>query len=372
MRVLVTGSKGFIGRNLTVRLQEQGKYEILEIDRENSWESVVQALATADYVVHLAGINRPKTEDEFGAGNVGFTQRLCAELERQGRSLPILFSSSIQAILDNPYGRSKREAEEVIANYAQRTGAPAIIYRLPNVFGKWCRPNYNSVVATFCYNIARDLPITISDPNRELELAYIDDVVRAFLADMDLSERTGVYYREVPVTHKTTLAKLADTIRSFKESRRTLLVPDHADPFTHKLYATYLSYLDSEDFAYDLEQRIDARGALAEFIKSKHVGQIFVSRTKPGITRGNHYHHTKNEKFLVLSGEAIVRFRRIDDESVIEYSVRGEDFRVIDIPPGYTHSIQNVGDTELVTLFWANEIFDPENPDTYALPVIDE
>lgn len=372
MRVLVTGHKGFIGRNLMTHLKEQGRHEVLGVGREDTWDHVSSALTQADFIIHLAGINRPETDDEYMIGNVGFTEGLCTELERMGRKPPILFSSSIQAVLDNPYGRSKRAAENIIKQYAGRTGTKAIIYRLPNVFGKWCRPNYNSVVATFCYNIARDLPITISDPNRELELAYIDDVVGAFLAELDRDDQPGVYYRKIPVTHKITLGNLAETIRTFKATRQSLLTPDYADPFVHKLYATYLSYLDPDDFAYDLQQRVDARGALAEFIKSRHAGQIFVSRTKPGVTRGNHYHHTKTEKFLVVSGEAVVRFRSIDGDHVIEYPVRGEDFRVIDIPPGYTHSIENVGDTDLITLFWASEIFDPEKPDTYALNVLQE
>lgn len=371
MRVLVTGAAGFIGRNLVTRLREQDGYEILTVGRNDPWERVEKLLPTIDFVIHLAGVNRPHSEDEFISGNVGFTEKLCGAPALRKRKTPILFSSSIQAALDNPYGRSKRTAEKHLERYANDTGSQVVIYRLPNVFGKWCRPNYNSVVATFCYNIARDLPIVITDPDRQLELVYIDDVMEAIIDDLKQSPSDGVHHRKVPITYKITVAELAHVIRSFRASRQSLIVPDHSDPLLHKLYATYLSYLETDDFAYDLEQRVDARGALAEFIKSEQLGQVFVSRTKPGITRGNHYHHTKNEKFFVVEGEAIVRFRSVHGDHVIEYPVRGEDFRVIDIPPGYTHSIENVGDGELVTLFWASEIFDPARSDTYSLPVVE-
>ena len=401
MKILITGSKGFIGSNLLVHLQRREDVQIFGYDIDNSREELDAWLDEADFVIHLAGVNRPKNEEEFFTGNAGLTSYVCERLARRADPPPILLSSSIQAELDNPYGRSKRLAEEALIEYAEKTGAQAIIYRLTNVFGKWSRPNYNTVVATFCYNIAHDLPITISDPNHELRLIHIDDVVRAFISELQRSEvrgqkpegrgqraegGDGVIWRRVRPEYPVTLGQLAELIRSFRAMRDTLLTPDFSDPFVKKLYGMYLTYLDEDDFAYDLTQRCDERGCLAEFIKSRHFGQIFVSRTKPGVTRGNHYHHTKAEKFLVLEGEAVIRFRKIQGTEartteargrsgrdqrpeVIEYRVSGKDFRVLDIPPGYTHNIENVGDTELITLFWASEIFDPEEPDTYYVPV---
>ncbi len=367
MNILVTGSGGFIGRNLIVWLQQQSDARVLEFDQQHTQQNLADHLATADLIYHLAGVNRPQTVEEFRAGNVDLTAQMCELLLQAGRATPIVFSSSIQAGLDNPYGASKREAEQALADYAARSGPAVAIFRLANVFGKWCRPNYNSVVATFCHNIARDLPIAISDPSREVPLVHVDDVVQAFLAAGEegrgqKTEGSG-YYQAMPI-YTVTLGRLAELIRSFRASRQTLLAPDLSDPFIHKLYGTFLSYLTPDDFAYDLTQRTDPRGSLAEFIKSPSFGQVFVSRTKPGITRGNHFHHTKTEKFLVLEGEAIIRFRHILSHEIIEYAVRGEDYRVVDIPTGYTHSIENVGDTDLVTLFWADELFDPERPDT--------
>jgi UDP-2-acetamido-2,6-beta-L-arabino-hexul-4-ose reductase len=374
MNIVVTGSKGFVGRNLIAWLNRQPDCHIFQYDLGNSAAELTQSLAVADLVFHLAGVNRPQSESEFQTGNVDFTTQLCNELLGLGRPVPVVLSSSIQATLENPYGISKRQAEAVISHYAQQSGASAVIYRLQNVFGKWCRPNYNSVVATFCYNIAHDLPITISDPARELELIHVDDVVAQFLTELPHVDAAGVqmgaYYRQVAPIYRISLGQLAELIRLFCESRQSLLIPDLHDEFTRKLYGTYLTYLEPDDFAYDLQQKHDTRGSLAEFIKSPYAGQIFVSRTAPGITRGNHYHHTKTEKFLVVEGEAVVRFRHIENGQVIEYPVSGKDFRVVDIPPGYTHSIENVGAAELVTLFWASELFSPDKPDTSAMPVI--
>jgi UDP-2-acetamido-2,6-beta-L-arabino-hexul-4-ose reductase len=280
------------------------------------------------------------------------------------RAIPLVLSSSIQAELDNPYGVSKRGAEQAVSQYAEQCGAQAIIYRLTNVFGKWCRPNYNSVVATFCYNIARGLPITISDRARGLDLIHVDDVVAAFVGELDTIASGSVIYKDIKPTYHVLLGQLADLLTVFRRMRQNLMIPNFGDVFTHKLYGTYLSYLEPDDFAYKLEQRCDPRGCLAEFVKAEPFGQIFVSRTLPGITRGNHYHHVKTEKFLVLEGEAVVRFRHIEGGEMIEYPVQGTEFKVVDIPPGYTHSIENVGDGELITLFWASEIFDPSRPDT--------
>jgi UDP-2-acetamido-2,6-beta-L-arabino-hexul-4-ose reductase len=363
MNVLVTGSNGFIGRNLIAWLGRLPDVRVLGFDQDDTPQELAEALAEADLVYHLAGVNRPITEAEFTASNVDLTAQVCDWLLTLGKVTPVVLSSSIQAELNNPYGVSKRQAEAVVADYAARCGAHVVIYRLKNVFGKWCRPNYNSVVATFCHNIAHDLPITISDLARELELIHVDDVVDAFIAEIR-NQGAGVSYKEVARSYRVTLGQLAQLIRSFRESRRTLHMPDFSDAFTCKLYGTFLSYLEPDDFAYDLTKRTDPRGSLAEFVKSDPFGQIFVSRTKPGITRGNHFHHTKTEKFLVVEGEAIIRFRNIWGEDVIEYRVRGEDFRVVDIPTGYTHAIENVGAGELVTLFWASQIFDPAQPDT--------
>jgi UDP-2-acetamido-2,6-beta-L-arabino-hexul-4-ose reductase len=317
-------------------------------------------------------VNRPEKPEDFQTGNAGFTSEICENLVKLGRRPCLVLSSSIQAALDNAYGQSKRGAETAVESWARQHEASAVIFRLKNVFGKWCRPNYNSVTATFCHNIAHDLPITISDPNRELDLVYIDHVIEAMLGVLDQVPKPGIAeYREVSKSFRTTLGDLAARIRSFRESRRTLRLPTFEDEFTRCLYATYLSYLDGPEFSYRLEAKHDPRGSLAEFMKSEQFGQIFVSRTKPGITRGNHYHHTKTEKFLVLEGEAVIRFRHIDGKEIIEHQVSGAEYRVLDIPPGYTHSIENVGTGEMVVLFWASEIFDPARPDTIALPVKD-
>lgn len=286
MNILVTGSKGFIGSNLLTWLKQMPDYRLLEFDQDNTHEELAQALREADYIIHLAGINRPQSVDEFTTGNVDLTAHICQHLIALGRPTPILLSSSIQADLDNPYGVSKRRAEAVLADYAARSGAAVTIFRLSNVFGKWCRPNYNSVVATFCHNIVHDLPITISDPARELDFIHIDDVVRSFIAELTADPAPGVHYRAAEPSHAATLGRLAELLQSFRRSRQSLQVADFSDPFIPKLYGTFLSYLKPDDFAYDLTPRIDSRGSLAEFVKSEPFGQIFVSRTKPGITRG--------------------------------------------------------------------------------------
>ena len=371
MNIVITGAAGFLGRNLAAWLTPLPAHRVRGFDRDDSWEALAAGLDEADFVFHLAGINRPDSEQEFISGNVGLTQQICDQLLQRGRAVPLLLSSSIQATLDNPYGRSKAEAEVVVADYARQSGAAVRIYRLANIFGKWSRPNYNSVVATFCYNIARDLPITISDPTRQLTLVYVDDVMRHFVGELATAhESGGVQQCAAAPVAQITLGELAARLREFRAVRSTLQMPDFGDPLIGKLYATYLSYLPQDAFAYELDRKCDNRGCLAEFVKLPAFGQIFVSRTAPGVTRGNHYHHTKTEKFLVLEGEACVRFRRIDDDAVIEYRVTGSDMRVVDIPPGYTHSLENSGASELVTLFWASEIFDPGQPDTAFLPVL--
>lgn len=368
--VLVTGAKGFIGRNLGVALRRRADIELIEYDIDSPKGLLEESLSRADMIIHLAGVNRPERVEDFTEGNFDLTRQICTTPQRLGRKPLFLLSSSMQALLDNPYGVSKRQAEEEIFAFGEKTGAKIAVFRLPGVFGKWCRPNYNSVVATFCHNIARDLPIEISDPSTEIELVYIDDVVRSFVDVMDgMPPVMGGKYCLVKPSYRITLGALAAQIRSFRESRVSLSVPDVSDPFVHALYATYISYLPTNIFAYTLAQRTDPRGELAELLKSPHIGQIFVSRTRPGITRGHHYHDTKVEKFVVLEGDAMIRFRHILGDDIIEYPVSGREFRVVDIPPGYTHSIENVGGNDLIVLFWADEIFNPDIPDTFGLPV---
>jgi len=369
-KILVTGSSGFIGRHLVEVLRRCQGAQVFEFDLGHHLEAFERTLAEADFIFHLAGVNRPQDPNEFAAVNAGLTERLCERLEALDRKPVIVLSSSTQAALDKAYGTSKRQAEGLIEGFCRRTQSGGVIFRLPGVFGKWCRPHYNSVVATFCHQIAHDLPITVSDPNKLLELVYIDDVIAAFLNVVSCPPHPGeCERRSVSRTFQVTLGDLAERIRSFRDSRKSLALPAFDDAFNRCLYATYLNHLDAGDWAYNLEVRTDPRGSLAEFMKSPHFGQIFVSRTKPGVTRGNHFHHSKTEKFLVLEGEAIIRLRHIGATEIIEHRVSGSDFRVVDIPPGYTHSIENVGTSNMVVLFWASEIFDPKAPDTYAMPV---
>ena len=321
-------------------------------------------LRVADVVFHLAGVNRPPSVEGFQSGNVDATRRLLEEVGRRRTPPKIVFASSIQAAGTSPYGRSKRAAEELLEAFARDTGAEVVTYRLKNLFGKWSRPHYNSVVATFCHQVARGLPIDVADPARPLELVYVDDVVRHLVGEI-APLRPGYRLAAEMAGHRTTLGELANLVIGFGESRRSLVMPDLRDPFAKSLYATFLSFLPQEEFAYQLEQRHDARGDLAEFLKSPHAGQIFVSRTRPGVTRGNHYHHTKAEKFLVISGEGVIRLREVDRDHVLEYRVSGDRLQVVDIPPGYTHAIENVGAGDMTVLFWASEMFDPQRPDTH-------
>jgi UDP-2-acetamido-2,6-beta-L-arabino-hexul-4-ose reductase len=369
VKVLVTGAAGFIGRHICEALNRQEGIEVLSYDEALNPGDIGPFAAEAEAVIHLAGINRPPTEEDFDKGNRGFTQTLCEALASSGKKAKVIFSSSAQAVLDNPYGRSKKQAEESLETYSEQTGAPVAVFRLTNVFGKWARPNYNSAVATFSHNIAKGLPIEVHDPQRMLKLVYIDDVVSAFLEALH-EPFEGCVIRHAGPEHEITLQGVVDAFMSFKESRTSLVLPDFSDPLIKKLYATYISWLTGEERTYQLDIKSDPRGSLAEFIKAPAIGQVFVSRTKPGITRGNHYHHTKPEKFLVLEGEATVRFRHIETGELQEHKVTGEDYRVIDITPGWTHSIENTGTTTLITLFWAGELFDPNKPDTIFTDVL--
>jgi len=363
--VLVTGSAGFLGRNLTVHLRRREDVALREYDVGSDLE-LGQAVAGTQVICHLAGVNRPEREEEYDAGNRGLTATICDLAARERKPPLIVLSSSIQAELDNPYGRSKLAAETELRKYAEQTGATAVAYRFPNIFGKWSRPNYNSAVATFCHNIARDLPITVSDPARELTLVYVDDVVAELMRLLDDPGPAGFRYGQVKPVYRITLGELVERIRAFRRTRDDLNLPDLGDPLNRCLLATYNSFLPEDGWAYELGQRGDARGVLAEFLRTPSAGQIFVSTTKPGVVRGNHYHHTKVEKFLVLTGEAEIRLRKIGTNEVRRIRVSGPELRVVDIPPGWTHCIENVGSTDMVTLFWASEPFDPQRPDTYA------
>lgn len=380
MNILVTGAKGFVGKNFCATLQNiaAGKdrsfgippeITVFEYDVDTAPEKLDEWCRVCDFVVHLAGVNRPKDAAEYMEGNFGFTDTLLKKLEDCGNACPILISSSTQAALDNPYGKSKLAGEERIRQYGAQTGAKTLIYRFPNLFGKWCRPNYNSVVATFCYNIAHGAMIRIDDPDKELQLAYIDDVVEELIAALQGKEHREGSFCRVPTTHRITLGALAAALNAFRASREERSVPDMADALTRKLYATYLSYLPEKEFSYPLEPHTDARGSFTEILRTADRGQFSVNISKPGIVKGNHWHHTKNEKFLVVSGRGVIRFRRIDSDEIIEYYVSGDKPEVVDIPTGFTHNIENLGDTDLVTFMWASECFDPDKPDTYALEV---
>lgn len=378
MRILVTGAKGFVGRNLCAELGNirEGKDrsfgdlkidEIFEFDVDSDPVLLDEYCQKADFIFNLAGVNRPKEQSEFMEGNFGFAEVLLDTLKKYKNSSPVMISSSTQAELDNPYGQSKRAGEELMFRYSQESGAKVLVYRFPNLFGKWCRANYNSAVATFCHNIANDLPVTISNRDNRLSLVYIDDLINEMVAALKGQEHREGDYCYVPEVYSVTLGEIVDLLQSFKEGRKTLEVPDMGNLFTKKLYATYLSYLPEDQFSYPLRMNIDERGSFTEIIRTPERGQFSVNISKPHITKGNHWHHTKCEKFIVVSGKGAIRFRKIGEPEaeVIEYIVSGEKIEVVDIPAGYTHNIENLGDSDMVTLMWANEKFDPERPDTF-------
>lgn len=373
MNILITGARGFMGKNLRSALT--GRYgdahRLMLLDMPHTEEELLAAAAEADFVFHLAGVNRPTDPADFQKGNADFTRQLLTLLKERGKRPPVLLSSSIQAALENPYGQSKLSAEQAVADYGRETGAAVYLYRLPNVFGKWSRPNYNSAVATFCHNVARGLPITVNDPSVTLRLVYIDDVVEEFLRAMEgQPHREGEWCAVQPV-HEVNLGHMAELIQSFPGLRDSLTAPDQSDPLVKKLYATYLSFLPPEDFSRPTVTHADQRGSFTELLHMGSRGQVSLNVSKPHITKGDHWHQTKHEKFIVLQGEGVIRFRKVGDSTVIAYKVSGENLTVVDIPTGYTHSIENTGDTDMLTLMWANEVFDPAHPDTLRLPVLE-
>ena len=384
MNVLITGANGFVGKNLTQRLSAIKDHrdrtrpalqieEILLCTRDTSAETLVGYCQKADFVVHLAGVNRPQDPGEFTVGNTDFTRTLLEMLLESGNRCPVLLSSSIQASLagryaGSPYGQSKKAAEKLFLAYGKETGAGGMIYRLPNLFGKWCRPNYNSVVATFCHHIAREAPITVSDPAVELELVYIDDLIDEILNAMEgQPHRTDGAYCSVPVSYRVTLGEIVRLLQTFHDQPQTLLLPEIPEgSFEKKLYSTYLSYLPPEKIAFPMKMNVDERGSFTELLKTKNCGQISVNITKPGITKGQHWHNSKWEFFIVVAGRGLIRERKLDSDEVLEFEVSGERIEAVHMLPGYTHSITNLSDTDdLVTVMWANECFDPEHPDTF-------
>ncbi len=377
MKILVTGAGGFVGKNLvaTLKTVKDGKnkstpldsdIEIFEFDVDTDVSLLDTYCKECDFVFNLAGVNRPQNTDEFMQGNFGFAQKLLDTLKKYNNTCPVMLSSSTQASLDNLYGKSKKAGEDLFFGYANETGAKVLVYRLPNVFGKWCRPNYNSAVATFCHNIANGLPIQVNDRNHPMTLVYIDDVVDEMLNALCGKETKDGDFCKVPVEYKTTLGEIVDLLYSFKESRETKAVPDMTDgSLSKKLYSTYLSYLPKDKFSYPLKMNVDERGSFTEILRTVGSGQFSVNISKPGITKGQHWHHTKNEKFLVVSGTGVIRFRNINDGEITEYFVSGEKLEVVDIPTGYTHNIENLGETDMVTFMWCNECFNPEKPDTF-------
>jgi len=369
MRTLITGAKGFVGRNLVCALREAG-HEAVEFDMETPVSMLGDLLTQVDFVFHLAGVNRPKDSSEFRTGNTGLTGDVIAAVRAQGRPIPIALASSTQAALDNPYGQSKREAEELLLEFGAATGNPIFVFRFPNIFGKWCRPNYNSAVATFCHAIAHGTAYSISNRANVVSLCYVDDVVKA-LTDLMVLDPVAAAQprRDVEPVFERTLGEIVDALESFKADRLRMNIPQVGDPFLRRLYSTYLSYLELAELTVNTKMFHDPRGWLFELARSQPFGQIFVSTTKPGITRGNHYHHTKVEKFCLIKGKAEIRIRPIDSDQIETIQVSDTDIRLVDIPPGCTHSITNTGDEEMIVIFWASEVFDPQHPDTHALMV---
>ena len=369
MNILVTGAHGFIGRNLCVYLKEASFESIEAITRDDDDTSIAQKVINADFIFHLAGVNRPQNNHEFKVGNTDLTQKIVDILVNNKRSIPILLASSIQANLNNPYGVSKAGAESAITSYREKTGSATYIYRLPNVFGKWCRPNYNSAVATFCYNTINDLPITVHDADVELSLVYIDDVCKSFINLLRNPPCESTEYSQVDPVYKTTVGEVVSLLKDFKKSRTSLITNKVGVGFERALYSTYLSYFSPEQFTYNVPSYTDERGSFSEMLKTTDSGQFSFFTAPPGVTRGGHYHHTKNEKFLVLKGIALFKFKHITTGEEYEVNTSDNVRTIVETVPGWTHDITNVGTEELIVMLWANEIFDRNNPDTVAMPL---
>lgn len=370
INVLVTGAGGFIGKNLIDRLHREKGVSVKQYHRGDDPSLLYGHLNDADIIYHLAGVNRPLRNAEFARVNRGLTELIVNYLRKNQKTPKIVFSSSTQAAFDAPYGLSKKAAEEALKNFSNETGAEVYIYRLPGVFGKWCKPHYNSVVATFCHEISHDKEIVIHDANKSLELVYIDDVVDNFMGCLARKKaEEKFYYHHISQTFHTTVGELAHKLYEIKDMRRSLIIPDLSNKLTKYLYTTYLSYLDENNFSYALPAHQDERGSLVELIKSHQAGQVFMSTSRKGVIRGNHYHHTKVEKFCVIKGAASIKLRKVDSDELITYKVSDQNIEIVDIPPGFTHSIENITDGEMIALFWANELFDPDNPDTIPLKV---
>lgn len=370
MKVLITGSKGFVGKNLVSTLNTMPEHEIMEFDRQHTVADLEKFAKECDFVVHLAGINRPENPEDFYRGNAGLTETLCDLLLEVNNPVPILVSSSIQAELDNDYGKSKKEGEEILLRYAKDSGEKVFIYRLPNLFGKWTQPFYNSVVATWSHQIARGEEITVDNPEHKLNLVYIDDLISEILQALQ-GKGNEIFqsYYQVSIEYEITLGALSNVLKEFKKSRDNRYIPNMKDSLTKKLYSTYLNYLPIDEFSYPLITHKDDRGSFSEFIKSDYSGQVSVNVSKPHVTKGEHWHHSKNEKFLVVKGRGVIKFRDIFSKEVIEYFVSDEKLEVVDIPTGYTHNIVNLGDSDMVTIMWVNEPFDPNIPDTFPMRV---
>lgn len=368
MKVLITGANGFVGQNLKVHLSERSDIDVVTFTRADKIESLNEKLVDVDFIFHLAGVNRPKNEEEFTQGNADLTSALCQAVIDSSRQIPVIYTSSIQAELDNPYGKSKLAAEQVLLEMSAQTGIPVYLFRLPNVFGKWCKPNYNSAVATFCYNIAHDLPIQINDASAKVLLVYVDDVVKHFISIMG-GALVEAGFSDINPVYEVTVGDLADKIRVFKDSRESLITEPVGTGFDRALHSTYLSYLDPQEFSYDLIKHEDPRGVFVEMLRTKDSGQFSYFTAHPGITRGGHYHHTKTEKFLVLNGDALFKFRHVLTDETYEIKTSGDMPQIVETVPGWTHDITNIGENEMIVMLWANEIFDRDNPDTYAKPL---
>lgn len=369
MKVLITGANGFLGQNLIAHLNERQYVEVLSFTRDDSVTELAELVTGVDFVFHLAGVNRPQDPHEFQTGNTDLTKELCKAVEASGRQIPILYTSSSQADKDNPYGNSKHAAEEALQAFATIQDSKVFLFRLPNVFGKWSRPNYNSVVATFCHNISRNMPIQINNPEASISLVYIDDVIAHFLALMD-GQESGDLFVTVEPQYNITIGDLANQIYAFRDSRNTLITEAVGTGFIRALYATYLSYLPPQYFTYEVPKYGDSRGVFVEMLKTHDSGQFSFFTAHPGISRGGHYHHSKTEKFLVIKGKACFRFCHIVTGEFHELNTSGEKHEIVETVPGWTHDITNVGDEEMIVMLWANEIYDREQPDTYAMPVV--